>query len=349
MPEQDSFFQEVDPNMGNQFFQEQANKPQAPVTDPVSVGQPANGQRGQILLEPGELPPNRGVRENEEVIDPSQQQAQETEPGGPAPRQLPDHMSPEHAYGMATYQQSRADKAQAEIARLREEMEAFKTANPIAAYVASDPGVLQQVLSSMNGHSTSGAATNGAALAGGNQQTDLKKPEPPQRPAELEPYSEEAIAYQTALIDYQAKLADYNQAQFDAQVNRLQQAERQRQLELQQQQQIAQMKQEAMYQHQLTSQEADEFIQFASSPESLSNMGLWINAFRLSKGTTNGKAQTQQQRGDATAADLVRNRQLPPQTATASPGAPGVNTNQQDSFFQPLAGPVDLWAPARTH
>lgn len=328
MPDQEGFFQEVDPSVGNQFFQEQQN-PAPEQGQPTQQRQPQTPQSAEALQNGQQAP----------------QEGQQSDDPGPQPRDLPDHMSPEHAYGMATYQQSRADRAQAEINRLKQEMEAMQTANPIASYVTRDPALLQQVLSYINGgqNSSSGQATPGAP-AGVPQQPSLQKPEPPQRPAELEPYSDEAIAYQNALIDYQSRLAEYNQAMFDSQVNRLQEAERRRQQELQMQQQMSQLEQEAMYQYGLSKQEAQEFLRFAQDPSSTSDMGLWINAFKLRQGKAQqSPQQPQRQHGQATAADLARQRQQYPQTATAAPGAPGVNVQQQDSFFQPMQQPVQLW------
>jgi hypothetical protein len=318
MPETDSFFQNVDPNAGNQILTEAMQSGQIP----PATQDPQQGQ-------PGVAP------------------AQSAQTEGAVPRPLPEHMSPEHVYGMATYQQSRADKALAEASRLQAEIEALQTANPIAAYVARDPAVLQQVIAAMSGQSSSGGQMGGASAAGAVPSSSPQKPMPPQRPAEMEPYSEEAIKYQTDLIDYQAKLADYNQSIFDGQVQRLQQAEVNRQRVLEQQQQALQVKQEAMYQHGLSEQEAVEFIQFASDPRNANDMGLWVNAFKLSKGKGNqqmpGQTPRPPQQGQATAADIARANYQRQMTATAAPGAPGGQVQQQESFFTQPANRVQIW------
>lgn len=308
--QQDSFFQATDPgSIWTNQAQEAVGTPAAPEGQPPIEQAPAQPQTAPV--------------------DP---QGQTTEGDGqPAlePREIPDHMSPEHVYAMATYQQSRADKVLAEKRELEAKIEALNSANPIGQYAVNDPAFMAHV-SQYFASTSNGQPSSNQALAGGNvAPAPLQKPEPPQRPATMEPYSEEAERYQQAQAQYLLELGEYNSNLMQSQVTQLQQAqlaqqEAQRQAAAQQQ-----LQQELMYQHGLNQQDAQGFMQFAQDPKNQNDLGLWITAYKLRNGQ-----QVQPTPSPATpAANLMRGQQQPPpQTAAAVPGASGAQP-VEDSFF----------------
>jgi len=105
-------------------------------------------------------------------------------------------------------------------------------------------------------------------------------------PDDYDPYEanhdpeSESAQYQEALAQYQEDLADYQERVTHAR-QKQQQMQQQRQMQQKQQQQARrELKQQAMYEHGLSDEQADQFIEWSTSEESLNDMSAWVEAFK---------------------------------------------------------------------
>lgn len=330
----DLFFESVD---SGSVWQEAQGTPQGqPQNTPPSQDflNEASGQQATL-----ENPQNATPQAQQPQGDQGQQQGDESSLES---KPVPEHMTPQQVYDMARYHQSRADQTRAEAQHLREEIEALKAANPIGQYAVQDPKFMAMISQYLAG------GEEVAPGIGQGQQPTLQKPEPPKRPANLEPYSEEAEKYFQDLADYNIKLSEYTERLTSDRMSQMERFEEQQRQQVQQAQARHQMLQEAMYTYGLPQGDAEAFLGWAQDPARLSDMGLWVQAYKLDKSRqarANGQGGAGQRPvaggQQMPATNLARQPQVPV-TATAQPNASG-QVPTEDPFFVSKDNQTPIW------
>ena len=288
--------------------------------------------------------PDQSVQAGPELQGTLEGDSEPDEPQGERPwdpRDLPDHYSsPEDAYGAATFFQSQYDKAQSRNRDLEKKLENHKSAEPIVEAIMSDPALLNLVSSHLNGSSSSGQATvNGqgqsAGKAAAEPEQSLKAPTPPEKPADLDPYSEEYQSYLDKREKYLEDKAAYEAQKLDQKYSqisqRLEQVEQERQQRVQQaqyQQQRQSHLQELQHVYKLPAQKAEQFLSdlengFFSQPDSI---GVLARAWEMAQTPTADQVRQQRQR-DAVEQRAGQNRT----TLAATEGGKG-DSGKQPGF-----------------
>jgi hypothetical protein len=209
------------------------------------------------------------------------------------------------------YWQSQADKRSKELTdvlgtfgvesvdELRTKYADINDLAPIARYIKSNPGVLDSVQNSLPAGETQGQTQQG------DQETSVQQPVKPTKPNNydaLDAYSDpssESFQYREELDSYRDDMITYS-AHENEQLRGVMEQER---AKVQQKESTAQLKSELVTRYNMPGEQVDQFVNYMSSPESMS----LENLVTLWNAQQNGVQQKQ------------------PQAATAPPQAPGVD------------------------
>lgn len=206
---------------------------------------------------------------------------------------------------------------------------------PIARFIKSNPNVLDNVEASLSNGQASGQPSDG------NQEPSLKVPEKPTKPSSydaIDAYSDpssESFTYRESMEAYRDSMIDYSRAE-NKQLKQEIALEKQ---QLQQQQQQAQLKNDLVAKHKMEPEEVDRFINYMSSPESVSVdnlVTLWKNQQQIGTQTQAPKEPVT----DPTAEAMKRQREKlsMPQPVSVTPGGDkgadrGVNDTVMDAMI----------------
>jgi len=228
------------------------------------------------------------------------------------------------------YWQSKYDQKASEYSKMEEKLKEFQQLEPIARHINDNPWVLDNVAKSLSGDTPQVPSQEKSVES-------LKKPERPSKPsnydaseAYMDPESA-SFKYRENLDNYREELVSYQE---DLEAKRQSDLERQyQQQQAQQQEQMARQQQEAMQQNLINSygytpEKASEFINYYTSPDSLSLENL-VALDRIRNAPSTAEVQTRQK------AEMMKNRQgravVPPPAGVGS-GEPEPQYNDEDLF-----------------
>jgi hypothetical protein len=202
------------------------------------------------------------------------------------------------------YWQSKYDQKASEYNRMEEKIKSLENVAPIAKHIEENPWILDNVAKSLSGD-TQGVSGKTES------QGSPKKPERPSKPSNYDPSEaymdpdSASFKYRDALDGYREDLVSYQE---DMETHRLAQADQQYALQQKQQQEaMARQQQEAMQRHLqegygYTPERANEFIQYYSSPDSISLENL-VALDRIRNAPSTAEVETRQK------ATMMKNRQ----------------------------------------
>lgn len=260
---------------------------------------------------------------------------------------LPDHLDEEAAFNFGRYWQSKASTAQQEIHDLRQQMEDYQAFAPVVQQIQQDPELLSVLADHMEqrqGGQPVQAPSEGAPAAQGQMQM----PEPPSKPDGFDRYEavtdpeSKSAEYLEAQEKYLEDLADYNQNLVQRQQQRLQQQQMQQQQYAAQQQLLAQ----AQFEYGLSQSEAQDFLQWAQSDDSLNEMDAWVMAWKAKTGKLPSETPSSTKNSTDTSMNPAqqarqRQRQQPLRGGMQFPNSAGSQSNaasnqpQSDDLFTP--------------
>jgi hypothetical protein len=201
------------------------------------------------------------------------------------------------------YWQSRYDQKASEFDSMSKKIADYEKVAPIAEYIQGNPEILKTVAKSLSGDTPQVPS----------QEESMDLPQKPQRPTKPNNYDatesvmdadSESYKYRVAVEDFRDSMIDYQEQKEEVAAQR-QQIERQRiereQQEYQNAQNTASMKTQLVNQYGYTAEKADEFVQYYSSPESLTldnlvNLDRYRNSPSQQEVVTHQKAQSMQNR-----------------------------------------------------
>jgi hypothetical protein len=202
------------------------------------------------------------------------------------------------------YWQSKYDQKASEYNRMEEKIKSLENVAPIAKHIEENPWILDNVAKSLSG--------DARGVSGNTEpQGSPKKPERPSKPSNYDPSEaymdpeSSSFKYRDALDGYREDLVSYQE---DMETHRLAQADRQYALQQKQQQEaMAQQQQQAMQSnlqegYGYTPERASEFIQYYSSPDSISLENL-VALDRIRNAPSTAEVETRQK------ATMMKNRQ----------------------------------------
>lgn len=202
------------------------------------------------------------------------------------------------------YWQSKYDQKASEYNRMEEKIKSLENVAPIAKHIEENPWILDNVARSLSGDTQ---GVSGKAESQGSP----KKPERPSKPSNYDPSEaymdpdSSSFKYRDALDGYREDLVSYQE---DMETHRLAQADRQYELQQKQQQEaMAHQQQQAMQTnlqegYGYTPERASEFIQYYSSPDSISLENL-VALDRIRNAPSTAEVETRQK------ATMMKNRQ----------------------------------------
>ena len=228
------------------------------------------------------------------------------------------------------YWQSKYDQKASEYNRMEEKIKSLENVAPIAAHIEKNPWILDNVAKSLSGD-TQGVPGNT------EPQGSPKKPERPSKPSNYDPseaymdpesssfkYRDSLDGYREDLVSYQEDMDSHRLAQADQQYA-LQQKQQQDAMAKQQQQAMQTNLQEG---YGYTPDRANEFIQYYSSPDSISLENL-VALDRLRNAPSTAEVETRQK------ATMMKNRQnkvnMPP-PASVGGGENQPQYSEEDYF-----------------
>ena len=238
--------------------------------------------------------------------------------------------APKGDEGRFEYWQSRYDQKASEFSKLEEQLGQYQKIAPIAEYIQENPNVLQNVARSLSGDTQQVPAQ---AESEGSPQ----KPQRPVKPANYDPseaymdvesasykYRQAMDDYRDGIIDYTEQMDTYRVKQAEAQ----QQAIQQKQAQYQQQREIDNMHNDLVNKYGYEPTKAKEFIQYYSSPESLS----LDNLVRLDKlRSAPSKAEVEQRQRVESMKQNQQKLSVPP-PASAGSGYSEPQLTEEDAF-----------------
>jgi len=228
------------------------------------------------------------------------------------------------------YWQSKYDQKASEYSKMEDKLKEFQQLEPIARHINDNPWVLDNVAKSLSGDTPQVPSQEKSVES-------LKKPERPSKPSNYDA-SEAYMDPESASFKYRENLDNYREElvgyQEDLESKRQSDLERQyQQQQAQQQEQMARQQQEAMQQNLInsygyTAEKASEFINYYTSPDSLSLENL-VALDRIRNAPSTAEVQTRQK------AEMMKNRQgratVPPPAGVGS-GQPEAQYNEEDLF-----------------
>ena len=238
--------------------------------------------------------------------------------------------APKGDEGRFEYWQSRYDQKASEFNKLEEQLGQYQKIAPIAEYIQENPNVLQNVARSLSGDTQQVPAE---AKSDGLPQ----KPQRPVKPANYDPseaymdvesasynYRQQMDDYRDGIIDYTEQMDTYRARQAQAE----QKAIQQRQAQYQQQREVDSMHNDLVNKYGYEPTKAKEFIQYYSSPESLS----LDNLVRLDKlRSAPSKAEVEQRQRVESMKQNQQKLSVPP-PASAGSGYSEPQLTEEDAF-----------------
>ena len=202
------------------------------------------------------------------------------------------------------YWQSKYDQQASEYNKMEQKVKELENVAPIAKHINENPWILDNVAQSLSGDTPK--------VAGQSESQGLpKKPERPSKPSNYDPseaymdpesasfkYRDSLDNYREDLVSYQENMESYRQRQ-ENQRYEAQQRQQQEVMARQQQEAMARNLQES---YGYTPEKATEFIQYYSSPDSISLENL-VALDRLRNAPSSAEVETRQK------AEMMKNRQ----------------------------------------
>ena len=202
------------------------------------------------------------------------------------------------------YWQSKYDQQASEYNKMEQKVKELENVAPIAKHINENPWILDNVAQSLSGDTPK--------VAGQPESQGLpKKPERPSKPSNYDPseaymdpesssfkYRDSLDNYREDLVSYQENMESYRQRQ-ENQRYEAQQRQQQETMARQQQEAMARNLQEG---YGYTPEKATEFIQYYSSPDSISLENL-VALDRLRNAPSSAEVETRQK------AEMMKNRQ----------------------------------------
>lgn len=247
------------------------------------------------------------------------------------------------------YWQSQADKKASELNKVMEtlgvkdegelskEVERLKTLAPVSQQIMNNPELLDTVEQNLsNGQATGNPQEN--------QVQPLKKPEMPKKPRDydaddaLADTTSESYKYRMAMDDYRDAMINYQDTRFE----QMQYAQLEQQQALQQEQELKSVHSTLTSQYELSSEDANQFIQTMSDPNSI-NMDNLVALWKMQGGT-----QDVQQSAEATNTTVdekmqemmtERQRLATPSPVSAAKGESNISeSSDEDNIIENMIG-----------
>jgi len=202
------------------------------------------------------------------------------------------------------YWQSKYDQKASDYNRMEQRMKELENVEPIAKHINENPWILDNVARSLSG--------DAPAVTGKTESQGFpKKPERPSKPSNYDPseaymdpdstsfkYRDSLDNYREDLVSYQEDMESYRVVEADKQYQL--QEKRQQEAMVHQQRQAMQVNLRENYGY--TPERADNFIQYYSSPDSISLENL-VALDRLRNAPSTAEVDTRQK------AEMMKNRQ----------------------------------------
>lgn len=241
-------------------------------------------------------------------------------------------VAPKHDDSKFQYWQSQAQRAQHEIEQMKREFEALQTVKPIAEYIQNDPEILSLIEQRVSGQAPSNGISNGR-VAPGTVVPD--RPTKPERPANYDPQDaimvpeSPSYQYREAMGEYQTNLIEWQAAQLEAQQARARQQAEQQRLSQIEQQRIRSIHDHVVSNYGMTAEDADSFMQFASSDDQYT----LDNLVKLWQLTRTGEKVGEQERARRAQELQSRQTRLTTPQSTAGVGSGAERTMSDDEAF----------------
>jgi len=244
--------------------------------------------------------------------------------------EVSEESAPKEDTSRFEYWQSKYDQKASEYNKLQEEMGQYEKVAPIANYIQENPDILKGVAKSLSGDTPSVADTN-------EQMASPKKPERPAKPVNYDSseaymdvdsasykYREAMDNYRDEMIDYGEQAEQFRLREMEARENQIRQAQQQYEA----QKQSDGMRNELMGKYGYTPDKAQEFMQYYSSPDSLT----LDNLVRLDKMRSAPSQAEVEQRQKA---EMMKQKQNtlntpPPAGVVSAQSEPQIN--EEDAF-----------------
>ena len=244
--------------------------------------------------------------------------------------EVSEESAPKEDTSRFEYWQSKYDQKASEYNKLQEEMGQYEKVAPIANYIQENPDILKGVAKSLSGDTPSVADTN-------EQMASPKKPERPAKPVNYDSseaymdvdsasykYREAVDNYRDEMIDYSEQAEQFRVREMEARENQIRQAQQQYEA----QKQSDGMRNELMGKYGYTPDKAQEFMQYYSSPDSLT----LDNLVRLDKMRSAPSQAEVEQRQKA---EMMKQKQNtlntpPPAGVVSAQSEPQIN--EEDAF-----------------
>jgi len=228
------------------------------------------------------------------------------------------------------YWQSKYDQKASEYNKLQDQMGQYEKVAPIANYIQENPDILKGVAKSLSGDTPTVADNN-------EQMASPKKPVRPAKPVNYdssEAYMDSESAsykYREAIDNYRDEMIDYSEQAEQYRIRELQAKEnqiRQAQQQYEAQRQTDNTRNELMSKYGYSPDKAQEFLQYYSSPDSLT----LDNLVRLDKmRSAPSQAEVEQRQR----AEMMKQKQNtlntpPPAGVVSAQSEPQIN--EEDAF-----------------
>lgn len=261
--------------------QEAQVEEQQPVTEEVSQETANPNDMDPFAAQPESIMDDTGSDPFAELMETDPQETElPVEPAGDPIQQEAqsvDSDAPKEDQNQYQYWQSQADIRSKELSTVLEnfgvesvdELQAkygdIQDIAPIARYVKSNPNVLDNVENSLSNGQPQGQPQ-------GDQETSLKQPEKPTKPSNydaLDAYSDpnsDSFKYKESMDEYRDQMVDYARAENDMLKNQMvheKEIQRQRQEDVK-------LRNDLHTKYNMPVEEVDRFVQYMSSPESVS-------------------------------------------------------------------------------
>ena len=228
------------------------------------------------------------------------------------------------------YWQSRYDQKASEFDTMSKKLAEYEKVAPIAEYIQENPDILKGVAKSLSGDTPEVPS----------QEKSMELPKKPTRPTKPTNYdaTEAYMDVDSASYKYRAELDEYRDGMIDYQENREQQriqqlqAEQQkvqqRQAEYQQQQAVSDMRYRLVNEYGYEQGKADEFLNFYSSPDSVTLENL-VQLDKLRQAPTPEQVATKQK---VQAMQNAKERMKVPTPTAVQTGNAEPQYSEQDLF-----------------
>jgi len=244
--------------------------------------------------------------------------------------EVPQEEAPKEDTSRFEYWQSKYDQKASEYNKLQDELGQYEKVAPIANYIQENPDILKGVAKSLSGDTPTVADNN-------EQMASPKKPVRPAKPVNYDSseaymdsesasykYREAIDNYRDEMIDYSEQAEQYRIRELEARENQIRQAQQQYEMQCQ----TDNTKNELMGKYGYSPDKAQEFLQYYSSPDSLT----LDNLVRLDKmRSAPSQAEVEQRQR----AEMMKQKQNtlntpPPAGVVSAQSEPQVN--EEDAF-----------------